>query len=222
MTEQSGFGLRFSEDPRDRLFQLRAVTTARRNRTWYSLGVLDQGGTSQCVAYSGVKYLTSAPVIQASPMAPGQLYHECQLIDEWDGESYDGTSVRALFKVLKSIGLIAEYRWAFDVATVVDHLLEKGPVVVGTVWTMDMFTPDRWGYIWPAGEATGGHAYLLIGANRDRRNPDGSRGAVRLINSWGENWGSQRGRAWMTIAALDQLIRNDGEACVANEVRASR
>lgn len=82
-----------------------------------------------------------------------------------------------------------------------------------------MFMPhDKTGYIAPTGPDEGGHAWLIIGANRNRGNPDRTKGAIRMINSWGDSWGSQRGRAWITFRDLDKLIQDDGEACVASEV----
>jgi len=188
------------------------------SRFWPSPGVLDQGNTSQCVAYSGVKYLTTAPIYN-EPIAPLKLYKECLDADEWPGNDLDnGTSVRALFKVLKRRGLVSEYRWAFDAATVVNHVLTTGPVVMGTIWTRDMFMPVRGtDYITPTGDDDGGHAWLIIGADRRRVNPDDTRGAIRLINSWGKNWGDN-GRAWMKFSDLNKLIKLDGEACIATEI----
>lgn len=193
------------------------------SRLWYSSGVLDQEATSQCVAFSGFKYLTTGPVMNRHPhQTPAEIYGECLKNDEWEGEDWDGgTSVRALFKVLKNWGYISEYRWAFDVETVVGHLLTKGPVVVGTNWYHDMFMPhDRTGYMSVTGPVVGGHAWLLIGAYKNKYNPDKTRGAIRMINSWGKGWG-QYGRAWITFGDMNRLIKEDGEACVATELRIS-
>jgi hypothetical protein len=224
MNEQEliGLGRRYAPDLRDRQYLIpkkRAEASEVRRRLWYSKGVMDQGATSQCVAYAGTKYLASGPILNPPPMPPDDLYARCQRVDEWEGEDYDGTSVRALFKVLKGTGHVSEYRWAFDCETVVNHVLTTGPVVMGTTWHMDMFDPDRWGYIQPKGGEAGGHAWLIIGAYRDRSNPDGTLGAVRMVNSWGENWGRQKGRAWITFRDLDTLIKDYGEACVAIEIR---
>lgn len=217
--ELEGLGRLYAEDERDRQYLLpRRAAPARTFRSWIVPGpVLDQGGTSQCVAYSGGKYLLTHPVVNALPDLP-TLYRDCQRNDEWEGEDYDGTSVRALMKVFKARGLISEYRWAFDSQTLLNALLTTGPVVVGTTWHMDMFTPDRHGYIHPTGSSVGGHAYLLVACNTRRNNPDGSFGAVRILNSWGPGWG-QKGRAWMTVRALEQLLGDWGEAALATEVR---
>src|SRR4051812_19721954 len=95
----TGLGRRVAKDPRDKLYPLKVAQPARgvTSKTWYVRGVLEQGATSQCVAYSGTKYLDAAPIRNKPPMTPAQLYHNCQLVDEWSGEDYDGTSVRALF-----------------------------------------------------------------------------------------------------------------------------
>jgi hypothetical protein len=84
-----------------------------------------------------------------------------------------------------------------------------------------MFDPDGAGYIWPKGAVVGGHAYMLAAINRNRENPDGTRGAVRVLNSWGQ-WG-QAGRAWMSFGSLERLMRGlvgwPGEAATANEIK---
>lgn len=214
-----GLGRRVAPDSRDRAFLLSRPSAAVLpvSRYWWSPGAEDQGSTSECVAYAGIKYLMSGPLTNDAPMPHTRLYQECQKIDEWPGEDYDGTSVRALFKVLQRVGLVKEYRWAFDQETVVAQVLGRSPVVMGTTWTEGMFWPDKDGYIRPIGRYAGGHAWTIVGANRNRRNPDGSMGAVRMVNSWGRDWG-EGGRAWITFHDLDWLIKDWGEACCATEI----
>lgn len=103
------------------------------------------------------------------------------------GNSYDGTSVRALFKVLQSKGYIESYSWAFNINDVVTHLLSKGPVVLGTDWYNSMFETDESNFmqIFASSGLAGGHAYMIKGANTKKICPDGSLGAIRVINSWG-------------------------------------
>lgn len=222
MTDQTGFGRLISKDERDRNYKMGRIlqASAVHQKYWWTPPAYDQGATSQCVAYSGVRYLESSP-IRNFPIDYTILYKACQKEDEWPGEDYDGTSVRALFKILKKEEFITEYRWAFECEPVVDHLLTFGPVVLGTFWTDSMANIGNDGYV-SVGEISanaGGHAWCAVGANRNRRNPDGSKGAVRAVNSWGKSWGPDEGRFWISFKDLDRLIKADGEACVATEVK---
>jgi hypothetical protein len=216
-----GLGRLAAPDDRDRQFMLSRPREAAQieRRYWITDSpAYDQGATSMCCSYAWQRWLTTSPVIN-EPFPFGEFYVECQRVDEWPGEDYNGTSVRAGAKLIKDRGLATEYRWCWDIEIALAHLLAVGPLVLGTDWYDGMAKPDGAGYIWPAGSVTGGHAYVAIGASRVRNNPDGTVGAVRIINSWGQ-WGA-RGRAWVTLAALDSLIRAQGECCAAIEVRAT-
>ena len=169
----------------------------------------DQGPTPQCVGYAWAHWLSSSPVRQY--LNPSGIYELAQHIDEWEGEDYDGTSVRAGAKVLSKIGFIKSYEWAWDANKIVDTILATGPVVVGTSWLQGMLEPDSNNYIHADGPNHGGHAYLLSGADR-------TKGRVRVKNSWGLDWGNQ-GHAWLSISDLAKLIRDNGEACLGIEVR---
>lgn len=210
-----------AQDSRDRLFTLKKKETPKHTKMfWYTSPAYDQGETSECVAYSGVKFLDSAPIRNREfslKFSFHELYKECQRNDEWFGEDYDGTSVRALFKVLKNKGFIERYEWAFDLETVVNYILTTGPMVVGTWWFDDMFYPNpRNQFISASGRMSGGHAYVIKGCNTKTICPDGSQGAFRIINSWGPNWGL-RGCASISFKDFEKLILADGEACTAIE-----
>jgi len=216
------FGRLYQKDARDNGFLLKPNFRLARTRTrryWHAGNVLNQGSTPQCVAYSGYKWLTAGPVRNKKlPFTPAELYHQAQIYDEWPGESYDGTSVRGLFKYLHKSEYVADYRWAFDLDTVVAHVLTEGPMVLGSIWFSQMSQPDNHGFITPAGTIEGGHAYLIIGASRTKKNPKTKEvGAFRILNSWGREWG-QIGRAWMSFSSFDALPGTT-EACVATEVK---
>lgn len=224
-----GLGRRFVPDEHDkRHLMSRRVAAAENRKSRYHLSrgkPLDQGATSECVIYSIDKYLTTNPVCNksfGSAEVRTKVYKEVQKLDVWEGEDYDGTSVRAGMKWLKNNGLITGYNWGFDLEPVILHLLGVGPVVLGTDWTFDMFMPGEakgWeGYIFPGGEIVGGHAYLAVGCNREKRNPDGTKGAILCLNSWGLMWG-KKGYFWLTFRDAEQLIKADGEAATPAEVK---
>lgn len=217
-----GLGRIAAPDERDHRFLLptrRPEAKAIVRKTWTAAGVLDQGSYPACVGYSTWMFLAASPVRNKPAFSPLDLYHEAQTLDEWPGEDYDGTSVRGAFKALQKRGLVSNYLWAFGCEAVIDHVLAPngGPVVMGTDWHERMFEPTDQGYLIPDGPVVGGHAWLILGADREHKNPDGTIGRVRMLNSWGRNWG-QNGRAYLSFAHLDQLIKAQGEAAVAQEV----
>ena len=150
---------------------------------------------------------------------PYQIYNAAQLIDEWPGAepTYFGTSVRAGIKVLARQGYISNYRWAFDGATAVNHILTTSPVVIGVDWYEGQMACDKKGFIYPKGRMIGGHCVIAIGCNTLEKCPDGSIGSVTILNSWGKSW-ANKGRAKLTMQAFDQLIRANGEAAAVFEV----
>jgi hypothetical protein len=211
-----GLGRLPSIDDRDVKFPMRAALAPVPEpvtRYWYFRNVLDQGNTPQCVGHAWRGWLQSAPVIYklADPDAH-KIYFEAQKVDEWPGEGYEGTSVRAGAEYLNTMGHVAQYLWAFDAETVIKYLLTTGPVVMGTSWYNSMFDPDSKGNLKvdPASGFAGGHAWLLYGANRKTKK-------VRMVNSWGTGWG-QKGKAWLSFDALGTLLSEyDSEACTASE-----
>lgn len=215
-----GLGRIVIKDENDSKFPMKSLLpkelSTRNSRHWSSNGWWgNQEQTSQCVGYSWAHWLEDGPVTQkgkAPIVKPLDIYTEAQKIDEWVGESYDGTSVRAGAKVLQDKGFIESYVWAWDVPTIVQAVLEKGPVVVGTEWTYDMFNPDiDTGIITATGNAAGGHAYLINGVNVKRK-------FFRIKNSWGRAWGN-RGHAYISFDDMAMLMSKQGEACLAIEVK---
>lgn len=209
-----------SPDNRDEKHTIRKLITSQQPqslrlfRYWYDNGWWgDQKQTPQCVAYAWCHWLEDGPVTQPGTLAkiaPAELYHDAQLVDEWPGENYEGTSVRAGAKILKSKGLISSYNWAWDITTAIEALLNYGPIVVGTNWYSGMFTPIN-DFIKPTGVLAGGHAYVINGVNLKR-------GVLRIKNSWGKDWGED-GRVWMQIEDFEKLLNEDGEVCLATEIK---
>ena len=234
MSSEVGLGRHYSRDERDNKFltaryllnrkfpRIRAHRYWNSNRWWG-----DQGGTSQCVVYSWA-HCIERPNTAITPWRSegghelswgswrftGQqplinldkAYNWAQRNDEWPGTDYDGTSVRAGAKYLHKHGHIESYTWAYDVYTVVHAVNTVSPVVAGTLWTIDMFVPDKHGFIEPTGDSVGGHAYLIDGvSNRNK--------FFRIKNSWGKNWG-RGGFARITFDNFDKLLLAHGEACL--------
>ncbi len=216
MNEHKGLGRIAAPDERDQQYLLRAVMPAAqplpRYRHYRTGKVLDQGPYPHCVGYAWKQWLASAPLMTKTGPEAQQIYHECQKVDEWPGENYDGTSVRAGAKVLQAMGHIQEYRWAWSVEDLRQWVLGgNGSVVLGTLWYQGMSYPDKYGMVSPTGRVLGGHAYLLVGYND-------LRGVFTCVNSWSKSWGDG-GRFRIAGEAVQRLLDQDGEACCGVEVR---
>ena len=214
------FGRRYKEDEQDKNFPMSAaipvgVPPGVYRRYWNDLQWWgNQGSLPQCVAYAWLHWAEDGPVTHkevAPPLlTPSTVYHSAQRIDEWPGESYDGTSVRAGAKVLQENSIISNYHWATNVDVIVRAILTTGPVVVGTRWYSGMSHPGADNVMEVTGSVLGGHAYVLNGCNTKKR-------LFRMKNSWGRGWG-KNGRAWISFADMGILISQNGEACLATEM----
>lgn len=210
-----GLGRLVAPDHRDSNYLLSSprIPVTRLWRNWYDIGWIgDQGATPTCVGFAWSHYLEASPTTHPAPgphIDPMVIYRQAQLLDEWAGQEYEGTSVRAGAKYLQSIGVIYEYRWAFNIDTVCRNLLEVGPVVLGVNWYDGFTEPDAKGMIHLDGPVVGGHAILATGYHKLRKR-------VRLRNSWGREWGV-KGHCWISESDLGILIAQDGEACMAAE-----
>jgi len=184
-----------------------AMRKPKRSYTWRCVPRLDQGQEGACVGFGWAHELAARPVeVPVTATTAQLLYSSAKQMDEWDGESYEGTSVLAGAKATKALGHITEYRWAFTLEEVLRALSWDGPIVIGVNWYEGMEEPDARGFIKPTGETVGGHCTLLNGINILTN-------TVRLHNSWGPSWG-KNGEAFLTFEDLGKLLDNDGEACL--------
>lgn len=115
---------------------------------WWSF--YDQGREGACVGFAASRMMS---LLNRKRYDARWLYHEAQEIDEWPGEDYDGTSVRAGMDVLRLSGHrrklgpftlstnpdhgIVENRWATnvdDVLACLHNLPERGDIVLLNSW----------------------------------------------------------------------------------------
>jgi hypothetical protein len=201
----------------DRLKSRTSATPQVDIRHWGIGPILDQGNTSQCMAYAGIQFMTASPIRNRYHDQPAQLYTRCQIVDGFP-IPHDGTTSRALMKVFMDEGYVREYNWVWDVATMVTWVANHAPILVGTDWHFGMEQTDQHDFIWPTGPVYGGHEWLICGVNRRMKCPDGSTGAFRMANSWGRAW-SKEGRAWISFPSMAKLLDNYGDAVAPWELR---
>lgn len=178
------------------------------SKSWAFLAEpLNQKLTGHCVGFAMADFGINLPIQDTYTDEDGHnFYYKCKVID---GDPYgeDGTNLRAAAKVLKQEGKIPSYAFASTTDEITYWLLNKGPMIVGTRWTADMFIPDANNIIHPTGDVKGGHGYLLNEKTKD--------GFYHIQNSWGY-WGVDGG-TYISISDFEILLRNDGEAIAAVE-----
>jgi hypothetical protein len=204
-------------DRRSRDFPISALQTNKKLRsyTWRCNEWFDQGREGACVGYALGHELAARPAEVKNitdKFLKQDIYWEAQKIDPWEGgvypeanPRYEGTSVLAGVKIVKNLGFIEEYRWAFNIDDILYGIGHNGPAVFGIPWYYDMYFPNEKGFIKPTGKLSGGHAIL-------GRAISVKKGYITLRNSWGKNWG-KNGDCYITFEDLEYLLNQSGE-CV--------
>jgi hypothetical protein len=206
------FGRRHAPDRRDASYRISA--RARRVEKHWPEGTWrpDQGDAPECCGYMGAMYLAGHPHRQY--LDPRGIYQMAQRFDEWAPEAHEGSSVRAVAKVLAALGFLKEYRWATTLTAALAAIAAKGPLMMGTNWYRGMMTTDAAGYVEPTGAVVGGHAWLATGASTRRRR-------IRGWTSWREFGVEKPGRFYLSFDAFEALIQADGECCLPVERKAA-
>lgn len=187
---------------------------------WDEGTVLDQGQEGACVGFGWTGEHLAQP--EAPKTQPAQkdgnlfalgVYNNAKKVDTVPGEDYSGTSVLAGAKVMQSLGLIKSYRWAFDIQSVRDAVMQEGPVVIGIPWKDGMYSTDSNGIVKVTGKQVGGHCILLTGYDPAYKIGNKTYEVFRWRNSWGSGYGLN-GSAYIKVSDLEKLLVGVGEACV--------
>lgn len=180
----------------------------------------DQGAEGACVGFSE----SWAQSINNNRFYDAQwLYEEAKKIDEWQGEDYDGTSVRAGFDVLRKVGHkrihdprhhhvadpsdgILVNRWAYNVDEIRTAVQSGIPVVMGTNWYRALDWPEKrkneyWIPQTNLGKIRGGHAWCIYAVSDKRQ-------AFKMVNSWGMGYPL----TWFPYSVIERLLKEYGEA----------
>lgn len=202
-------------DPKSLQFPIKAMLQRvayekPRSKLWECKTVLDQGQEGSCVGHGFSHELIARPfpIANINHAKAVQIYKKAQTLDEWPGESYEGTSVLAGVKATQELfpGTIESYRWAFDIQDVVATLGYHGPIVIGINWYQGMYSPDTNGFIHVTGSIAGGHCLLLKGVNVKKS-------FFTLHNSWGNYWGV-KGSCYISFTEFQRLINERADLCV--------
>ena len=209
MTHYS-LGRLVEHDPRSRTFRAVGVVKPRTVMWAHQGPVLDQGNLGSCTGNAMAQWLNTDfggghRLDQEKAVA---FYEMATKLDPFPGSwppEDTGSSGLAVCKAARKLGYISSYRWTFTFTSFL-AALSRSPVLVGSVWTSGMFKPDDNLFIRPTGEAQGGHEYLMIGVNVEKK-------YVTLLNSWGDGWG-YKGRARITFPDMALLLAQQGDVKV--------
>jgi hypothetical protein len=119
--------------------------------SWY-----DQGVEGKCVGFGCARAMT---LVDRVKIDPHRIYTEAQKIDEWEGEDYSGTSVRAGLDILRRDGAAAVRGRKVGIPTLLHGV-----------------KANRWA-------TTVDELYAVLDSPRLER-----QGAVALLNSWGRGY----------------------------------
>jgi len=197
-------------DPKSRRFGVREALPDKppRSYSWRGSRILDQGQEGACVGFGWAHELIARPrvVPDITDDIARTIYREAQLLDEWPGEDYSGTSVLAGAKAVMARGHMKEYRWGFSIDDLTLTLGYAGPVVLGLNWYTGMMNTDEEGFIKPTGQIEGGHCVAATTVSIPKRRIGGP-------NSWGTDWG-RNGYWYMTFDDVERLLAEQGEQCI--------
>lgn len=208
-------------DPRSRDYPARGVLyppdAPLHSKTWPCDLLLDQGQQPTCVGNAFTYELAAVPKVvhgldEAFAVA---LYQQAQKMDEWYGESYEGSSGLGGASACKQRGYYSEFRWAFGTEDTLQAISHYGPVCGGFPWLASMSWPRASGLLEVDGPEIGGHEILIRGhLLKARLKGEGPKPlhVVRLRNSWGF-WGVG-GDCYMRVEDLDRLLNMGGDVVV--------
>ena len=185
-------------------------TTEKTEMAWdFPTISLDQDNLPHCVGFSLAHFGINSPINTMYTKQDGHdFYYKCKFIDQRPYVE-EGTYIRSGAKVLMNEKRIDAYAFARNLHDIKWWLLNRGPLIMGTIWTVEMYTPDKDNIVRIGGEVMGGHAYLINEWRSDNY--------IGIQNSWGEYWGD-KGKAYISAEHLERLFSYQGEAMTAIEL----
>lgn len=180
------------------------------SRNWeFPNDPLNQEASYHCVGFSMANFGINLPINTCYTNRDGHaFYYMCKELDGQPRQE-NGSYVRTAAKVLRNLRRINYYAFAAYMSNIKYWLLNRGPMIVGTSWTENMFYPSKDNKIEPTGEVIGGHAYLLNEWTKD--------GFIGIQNSWGSIWGNN-GKSYISAENFEKLFRQGGEAMASVEL----
>jgi GH25 family lysozyme M1 (1,4-beta-N-acetylmuramidase) len=179
-------------------------------RNWEFRGdALDQKDTQHCLGFGMAHFGINLPVYTPYTEADAHAFYYMAKELEGDPQGENGAYARSAAEVLLNLKRIEAYAFAPDIATIKWWLLNRGCMMVGSMWLQGMMTPDAENKVYATGSNRGGHFYLINEWTCDNY--------IGIQNSWGKSWG-QNGKAYISQTDFEKLFTYYGEAITAVEL----
>lgn len=204
----------------------------RKTTRWTSKApVLNQGEIGSCTGNALAQWLNtdfagSVQIANNGAMFFDEqdaldIYSKATTLDSIPGRytpDDTGSTGNAACKAARSFGYLSGYSWLFSYSSV-QAAIEQTPLIVGTLWTNDMFDPvnglvkvgsllDR--------NIAGGHEYLMVGIDYENQ-------VFEFRNSWGDqkDWPGCKPGGYFAIGFEDweRLLDADGDVTVPKLIK---
>lgn len=201
-------------DERDKQYPVHEIldrTVKPFDRAWECYVRLDQGTEGACTGFAVSIEAASQPTVvpNINNHVAFDLYHRAQKLDEFPGEDYSGSTVRAAMKAAVERGWYTEYRWAENVDDLISAVCQCGPAVLEIPWYSGMQFPSVFsGIVDPVGTLQGYHAICMPLWSETKQQ-------AGLLNTWGRKWGKD-GFCYLRKKDLADLLAG-GKACIPIE-----
>lgn len=193
--------------------------------------VLNQGDVGSCTGNALAQWLNTdfAGSVQIAKNGARffdeqdalDIYSKATALDSIPGRytpDDTGSTGNAACKAARSFGYLSGYSWLFSFSSV-QAAIEQTPLIVGTLWTNDMFNPVN-GLVKIGSLAdrniAGGHEYLMTGIDYENQ-------VFEFRNSWGddEDWVGCKPNGYFAISFRDwvQLLEADGDVTVPKLIK---
>lgn len=209
-------GRHIQHDPRSKRFMAHIIETPR-TVLWDHKGpVLDQLKIGSCTGTAMAQCLNTDAFTNARKnglyltQAEGiALYSAATILDDIPGAYLPedtGSTGLAVCKAAVQQGYIRSYRHAFGFDQMLGAL-QYSPVLAGTNWYADFYTPNPKGFVTIGSSRNlGGHEFLVLGANMEEE-------YITCLNSWSDRWGV-KGRFHVPFNDFRRLLEEDGDIVV--------
>ena len=209
----AGLGRLVEHDPRSRIYAAARASSERSVLHGHSAPVLDQGESNSCTGHALAQCINTDPFANCrnaylNSRIAFDLYSLATRLDPFKGQfppEDTGSSGLAVAKAGVRRGYLRGYGHAFGFKGFC-RVLQTQPVLVGTAWYSGMNTPAADGRVSPSGDPEGGHEYLALGIDYERKR-------LTFLNSWGPSWG-KNGRFQMSFEDFAGLLADRGDVVV--------